>query len=149
MALAIAVFIGYNAARNFIGTIRILLQSVPGSVNIEKLSADLHHIYGVQNIHDLHVWSIDGIYDIGSLHAVVNTIDGNRGDDILSSIPQVMEQYKIQHPAMQIEINATNCKLGTCIFINGCCYNFTVVADCPFGLRSYEVQIVIVNIFEL
>lgn len=114
LALAIAVFIGYNATRNFIGTMKILLQSVPENVNIEKLSSELHHIDGVQNIHDLHVWSIDGNYNIGSLHAVVNIIDGKGKNDVLSSILQLMEKYKIQHPTIQIETNATNCKFLTC-----------------------------------
>ncbi len=114
LALAIAVFIGYNATRNFIGTMKILLQSVPENVNIEKLSSELHHIDGVQNIHDLHVWSIDGNYNIGSLHAVVNIIDGKGKNDVLSSILQLMEKYKIQHPTIQIETNTTNCKFLTC-----------------------------------
>lgn len=114
LALAIAVFIGYNATRNFIGTMKILLQSVPESVNIEKLSSELHHISGVQSIHDIHVWSIDGSYNIGSLHAVVHTIDSNRQNDILSAILQVMKKHKIQHPTIQIEMNATNCKFVTC-----------------------------------
>lgn len=114
LALAIAVFIGYNATRNLIGTMKILLQSVPETVNIEKLSSELHHIDGVQNIHDFHVWSIDGSYNIGSLHAVVNIIDGRRVDDILLSILQVMEKYKIQHPTIQIETNATNCRFLAC-----------------------------------
>ena len=114
LALAIAVFIGYNATRNLIGTMKILLQSVPETVNIEKLSSELHHIDGVQNIHDFHVWSIDGSYNIGSLHAVINIIDGRRVDDILSSVLQVMEKYKIQHPTIQIETNATHCKFLAC-----------------------------------
>lgn len=114
LALAIAVFIGYNATRNLIGTMKVLLQSVPENVNIEKLVSELHYIDGVQNIHDFHVWSIDGTYNIGSLHAVVNTIDEKGKNDILSSILQVMEQYKIQHPTVQIETNATHCKFVTC-----------------------------------
>lgn len=114
LALAIAASIGYNATRNFIGTMKILLQSVPESVNIEKLLSELGNINGVQNIHDFHIWSIDGNYSIGSLHAVVNTIDENRKGDILSSILQVMENHKIQHPTIQIETNATNCKFVTC-----------------------------------
>jgi cobalt-zinc-cadmium efflux system protein len=114
LALAIAVFIGYNATRNLIGTMKILLQSVPENVDIEKISSELHNINGVQNIHDFHVWSIDGSYNIGSLHAVVNTIDKNEKSDVLFSILQVMEKHKIQHPTIQIEMKTTNCKLMTC-----------------------------------
>ncbi|WP_343522802.1 cation diffusion facilitator family transporter [Pedobacter sp.] len=114
LALAIATFIGYNATRNLIGTMKILLQSVPERLDIEKLSSELYQINGIQNIHDFHVWSMDGSYNISSLHVVVNTIDGNQKDDVLSSIVQVMEKHKIQHPTIQIETNATDCKFVAC-----------------------------------
>lgn len=114
LALAIATFIGYNAIRNLIGTMKILLQSVPESLDIEKLSSELYQINGIQNIHDFHVWSMDGSYNISSLHVVVNTIDGSHKDDVFSSIVQVMEKHKIQHPTIQIETNATDCKFVAC-----------------------------------
>lgn len=114
LALAIAAFIGYNATRNLIGTMKVLLQSVPESISIEKLSSELHHIRGVQDIHDLHVWSVDGTYNIGSLHAVVSPTDKNNESDILSAIVSLMEKHKIQHPTIQIETNAMNCKLVAC-----------------------------------
>ena len=114
LALAIAAFIGYNATRNLIGTMKVLLQSVPENVSIEKLSSELHHVSGVQSIHDLHVWSVDGTYNIGSLHAVVSPTEENSESDILSSIVSLMEKHKIQHPTVQIETNTMNCKLLTC-----------------------------------
>lgn len=114
LALAIALFIGFNAGRNLIATMKIVLQSVPENVNMEKLSAELNTIHGVENIHDLHVWSIDGNYNIGSLHAVVNNDDKNRDADILSSILQLMNKHQIQHPTVQIERTAENCGLTTC-----------------------------------
>lgn len=114
LALAIAAFIGYNATRNLIGTMKVLLQSVPESISIEKLSSELHHIRGVQDIHDLHVWSVDGTYNIGSLHAVVSPTDKNNESGILSAIVSLMEKHKIQHPTIQIETNAMNCKLVAC-----------------------------------
>ncbi len=114
LALAIAAFIGYNAVRNLIGTMRILLQSVPENVSIEKLLSELHQIKGVQDIHDLHVWSVDGSYNIGSLHAVVSPAYKNNESDMLSAIVSLMEKHKIQHPTVQIETDALNCKLVAC-----------------------------------
>lgn len=114
LALAIAAFIGYNATRNLIGTMRVLLQSVPENLSIEKLLSELHQIKGVQDIHDLHVWSVDGTYNISSLHAVVSPTGENSESDILSSIVSLMEKHKIQHPTVQIETNAMNCKLLAC-----------------------------------
>lgn len=114
LALAIAIFIGYNATRNLISTMKVLLQAVPKNVNVEELSNGLMKIDGIENIHDLHIWTLDGNYNIGSLHVVVNTIGKNREVDILSSVMQLMEKYKIQHPTIQIEPNTTNCRFVTC-----------------------------------
>ncbi len=113
LALAIALFIGYNASKNLIGTMKVLLQAVPDEVNITELSGELNKINGIENIHDLHVWSIDGTYNIGSVHAVVNPVDKNREVDILSSILQLMEKHKIQHPTIQIE-TTRDCRFQTC-----------------------------------
>lgn len=114
LTLAIAAFITYNATQNLIGTLKVLLQSVPESVDIEKLSSELHHIHGVQGIHDLHVWSIDGNYNIGSLHVVVHSAETNKETEILSSIVRLMETHKIQHPTVQIETDSMSCKFIHC-----------------------------------
>nr|WP_315221826.1 cation diffusion facilitator family transporter [uncultured Flavobacterium sp.] len=114
LALAIATFIGYNATRGVISTMEILLQSVPKNIDQEQLSNELLQIDGIANIHDLHIWTLDGNYNIGSLHAVVNTVDKSREANILSSILQLMEKHKIQHPTVQIETDLITCRLIAC-----------------------------------
>lgn len=115
LALLIAIYIAYNATKNLIGTLKILLQSVPESVNVEKLSNELNSIAGVRNIHDLHIWSLDGSYHVGSLHAVVvDDVSKDWENDIYTAIHQLMEEYNIQHPTVQIESTNRNCSLQTC-----------------------------------
>jgi len=114
LALSIAVFIGYNATKNLIATMKIFLQSVPESVSIENLSGELGEIQGVEDVHDLHVWSLDGSNHIGSLHAVVNTSDRNVENDIYHALLQVMNKYNIQHTTVQLETSARNCKWVNC-----------------------------------
>ena len=111
---AIALFIGYNATHNLISTMKVLLQAVPENINIEQLSNELEQINGIENIHDLHIWSLDGQYNVGSLHAVVNMADQNRTDAIFTAIYQLMNKYHIQHPTIQIENNTNSCKLANC-----------------------------------
>ncbi|MDR7128165.1 cobalt-zinc-cadmium efflux system protein [Algoriphagus sp. 4150] len=114
LAIAIAIFIGYNATINLISTMKILMQAVPENVDIKKLSDELLQIPCIENIHDIHIWTLEGNYHIGSLHAVVNAIDKNREVDILPSILQVMDKYKIQHPTVQIETSRSDCSLVSC-----------------------------------
>jgi cobalt-zinc-cadmium efflux system protein len=114
LALGIAAFIGYNATRNLIATMKVLLQSVPQNIDVVQLSNELARINGIDNIHDLHVWTLDGNYNIATLHAVVNNIGKNREADVISSISALLDKHKIQHPTIQIETETSNCRFIAC-----------------------------------
>ncbi|WP_324760549.1 cation diffusion facilitator family transporter [Sphingobacterium thalpophilum] len=47
LALAIAGFIGYNACKNLISTMKIVLQSIPENVNLQQLHFELKSIDGI------------------------------------------------------------------------------------------------------
>lgn len=114
LAIAIAVFIGYNAIKNLMSTASVLLQSIPENVDVEKLSNELSHIEGVKNIHDLHVWSLDGNFNVATLHAVVQTSEEKQKENIFSAIINVLKKHHIQHPTIQLETTMDKCGLVGC-----------------------------------
>jgi cobalt-zinc-cadmium efflux system protein len=114
LTLAIAVFIGYNAIRNLTSTASVLLQSVPEMVDVEKLSNDLSHIEGIDNIHDLHIWSLDGNFNVATLHAVVHTAEDKQKESIFTAIVSVLKKHHIQHPTIQFERTMDKCGLAGC-----------------------------------
>jgi len=114
LALGIAVFISYNAIRNLIATSRVLLQAVPENVDLTQLVAELNTIEGVENIHDLHVWSLDGNYHVASLHVVMSKQAIHPGKNIYTAVMGLMNKYHIQHPTIQIETDLHSCKLAEC-----------------------------------
>ena len=114
LTIGIAAFISYNAIKNLIGTLKIMLQSVPENVNIESLTTELNNIEGVKNIHDFHIWSLDGNYNIASLHAVLESTDHRSENKIYTTILELLNKYDIQHPTVQIETNTKHCKFVNC-----------------------------------
>lgn len=114
LALGIAIFISYNAIRNLIATAKVLLQAVPGNVDLTQLTAELNTIEGVENIHDLHVWSLDGNYHVGSLHVVMSQQTLQPEKNIYAAVIELMDKYQIQHPTIQIETDLYSCKLANC-----------------------------------
>jgi cobalt-zinc-cadmium efflux system protein len=114
LTVAIAVFIGYNAIKNLTGTLSVLLQSVPEKVDVEKLSNELSNIDGVDNIHDLHIWSLDGNFNVATLHAVVHTVEDKQKENIFSAIINVLKKHHIQHPTIQLETTMDKCGLVGC-----------------------------------
>jgi len=112
LTIGIALFIGWNALKNLTGTFTILLQSIPENIDISRLETELISIDGITDIHDMHVWSLDGSYIVASVHAIVD--DVRTKDDILEKISHIMQKYKIHHPTIQIETPTTNCHLQLC-----------------------------------
>lgn len=114
LALAIGLFIGYNATKNLKSTLRVILQGIPDDIDLKELSSELSKIKEVENVHDLHVWSLDGNYNIGSLHILASDIDKLKVDIIHKKVIQVMKNHHIQHHTVQIETTIKNCGFINC-----------------------------------
>ncbi len=114
LAIAIAAFISYNATKNLIGTLKVMLQAVPENVNIENLTTELNKIEGVVNIHDFHIWSLDGNYNVASLHAVLEGKDNGSENKIYKTVSELFNKYNIQHPTVQMETNTQDCRFVNC-----------------------------------
>lgn len=83
-------------------------------MNITELTEELNQVEGVTNIHDIHIWSLDGSYNVGSLHAVTTDLAVKSEPDIMNKIIQLMYEYNIQHPTVQIENSGTVCSFKNC-----------------------------------
>lgn len=114
LAIAIALFIVYNATRNILSTMRVLLQSVPAHMDTEDLVRQISEVEGVKNVHDFHVWSLDGNYNVGSVHVVITHEKRGLENEILLAVLKVFENNQIHHPTVQIETDETACGLEFC-----------------------------------
>src|ERR1035437_440316 len=72
MSVAIAFFVLYNVYKNIRQSLHIILQGIPVDVDLTDISAQLQKFDGVESVHDLHVWSVDGNYNVLTVHIVVN-----------------------------------------------------------------------------
>lgn len=115
LTLAIAAWIGLHASHNLHNTMKVLLQAVPESLSTTQIAQDLLMLDGVESIHDLHFWSLDGSHHVGTLHAVVNTNDPSRHQAIFQAINQILENHHIQHPTIQLETLSIACKRANCL----------------------------------
>lgn len=80
----------------------VLLEGTPSDVNVTSLRESLSNIAGVEEIHDLHVWSLTSGVNALSVHAVLS--DVAERDDVLESIRECCTQeFKISHVTAQTE----------------------------------------------
>jgi cobalt-zinc-cadmium efflux system protein len=111
LSLAIACYILYNVYKNLKATFRILLQGRPESVNEQDIREKILAIPGVKDLHDLHFWTMDGQYNVMTLHVVV---EGNQSVDqregIKQEVKHTLQHLDVQHSTVEIESENAHCQ---------------------------------------
>lgn len=110
LSVAIGIFILTNVFRNLYAIFRILLQAVPEHLPEGRVREVLERLPGVQGVHDLHVWTLDGEKNIASAHLIVAD-DVNR-EDIVRVKHEAVDRLKelgIEHLTVEIEYETEGC----------------------------------------
>jgi cobalt-zinc-cadmium efflux system protein len=110
LSILIAVFIISRAVPNLKHTLKIFLQSVPEHLNISFIKGEISKIEGVQGLHDIHAWTLDGNYNVMSMHVVTEGIRPK----VREQIENILLANKVHHPTVQIELKGEECRFKTC-----------------------------------
>jgi cobalt-zinc-cadmium efflux system protein len=104
ITVALTVFILYNVARNLREAISILLEGVPKHINLEAVKQDIKSIKGVLDLHDIHIWSLEGETDVFSAHVVVDdeTLE-KQSVQTRQIIKETLEKQHIEHSTIELE----------------------------------------------
>lgn len=112
LSLCIAVYILWNAFKNLRQVMNIFLQATPENVDIEKVNTALLSIDDVQDTHDTHLWTMDGNYNILSVHLVIReNMRLSELSDLRTKVNQVLKTFKIDHITIQFEVPGEVCEL--------------------------------------
>jgi len=88
--------------------VRVLLQAAPEHVDIDRLAAELADIEGVDDVHDLHVWTLTSQMDAASAHLVA--APGADQRHILAMARGLLSDgYGIGHGTFQVEHDGSGC----------------------------------------
>lgn len=112
LSLLISIYILWNVAKNIKQVANIILQAIPKNINIDKLKEQITGLNNVSSLHDLHFWSMDGEYNIASMHVVVlsNTTQ-NDVVELKKIIRNISKRHNIEHPTIEIEYQDEECNL--------------------------------------
>ena len=85
-------------------TLNILLEGAPHGLSLDALAADIKAIAGVNDVHDLHVWTIGSGVHALSCHIAIADIPPSESDAILSRVQErLREGFHIEHTTIQFE----------------------------------------------
>ncbi len=110
LSVGLALFIGWHALKNLKTVADIFLEKTPNGMDTAQLQAHLQEIHGVQEIHHLHIWSMDGNSSGATLHAV---IEGDSAH-IKAHIRQELAEHGITHATIECEHPGETCPEKHC-----------------------------------
>ena len=102
VAVAIAVFIVVRAVMLGRQVLAVLAQHAPEDVDPAAVGAELADVAGVEQVHDLHLWTLTSGMDVGTVHLVVSE-DAHHADVLDDARRVLLDGHGIEHVTVQIE----------------------------------------------
>ena len=85
-------------------TLNILLEGIPRGMSVEHIIDSIHAIDGVNDVHDVHVWSIGSDRHALSCHINIEDIPPSASEAILRSVNNMLAaKFHIHHTTIQFE----------------------------------------------
>ncbi len=104
LSIAISVLIVWGAWRLVLEITDILMEAVPGHIDLAEVTRLMEGADGVLAVHDLHVWSVSSGMCALSAHLVVDGVAIGRNDEILTEVKaRLRRSFGIDHTTLQIE----------------------------------------------
>ena len=101
-SLLIAGLIVPRAWKLMAESVGVMLERVPEGFDAEEVEAELRALPGVGDLHDLHLWSLDGVSVIATVHIVA--VEGEDRDQLLDRVQAELHRLGAEHATVQIEL---------------------------------------------
>jgi cobalt-zinc-cadmium efflux system protein len=104
LSLGIAALILWSSIGIVNETLNILLEGTPHGLSLGEIRTTLEEIDGVEDVHDLHVWSLGSNTHALASHVTIADIPPSESNQILDRINTVLrERFRIHHTTLQFE----------------------------------------------
>jgi cobalt-zinc-cadmium efflux system protein len=103
VSVAIGLLVIYSAWDLVKESVSVLLEGTPAHIDLAAVRAAMLEVEGVEEVHDLHVWTITSGMEAMSGHVVVR--HGSRpNEEVLTKLHRVLhDRFRLDHLTIQIE----------------------------------------------
>ena len=92
LSILVAIYILTHAIKSYKKIFNLFLEKTPEDIEIEELKEHILEIKGVEGIHHIHIWSMDGINNYATMHIVSDT---KKIDELKKSIKEELKEHGI------------------------------------------------------
>jgi cobalt-zinc-cadmium efflux system protein len=104
LSLAIAALILWSSISIVRETLNILLEGTPSGISLAEVRSSLTLIEGVEDVHDLHVWSLGSQTHALATHVRIADLPPSESNQILDAIRASLKtRFRICHTTIQFE----------------------------------------------
>lgn len=115
VSLLIGGLIVVSALRVLRPSLRILAEGVPGHLRYDEVNAAIQSMPAVEQVHDLHIWSLDSSRVALTAHLVVKNDLLENSDCLIAELQETLAQkFDIHHTTFQIECEHRPSCFGSC-----------------------------------
>ncbi len=115
LSIAIGAIILWGSWKLVSQSASILLESVPSHIKLEDVRQTIRKVEGVEDIHDLHIWTLSsGLYALSAHLVVEDRLISDCSAVVARSEEVLQDKFGISHTTFQLECKA--CPEGVCVF---------------------------------
>ncbi|MBE6795585.1 MAG: cation transporter [Ruminococcaceae bacterium] len=104
LSLIIAAFILWNAVKNVIDVLCVMLEKTPVGFSVEEYRKALTAVEGVVDVHHIHIWSLDGEKNLATVHITPEkSIEIPHLNDIKKEVIDVSKKRGIEHITIEFD----------------------------------------------
>lgn len=131
LSIFVAMFIMINALKAYKSILDLFLEKTPSEFDVEKVKQSLMNIENVEDVHHIHIWSMDGENNYATLHIVLNS---NDSVFVKKSVKDKLKELGINHVTVEIESSDEEC------FEKECHVDVTTHSHCHHGHNHHGHQ---------
>ena len=106
MSVFIGILILVSSWRVLKSSLHILVEGVPENLSVEKIGQSMASVPDVQDVHDLHIWSICSGHIALSAHVITENQPLVESDSIMAELKKRLSKFGIEHTTIQLECTA-------------------------------------------
>lgn len=110
LSIAVSVFILIKASGNLKEIADLFLEKTPAGLSVAGVCESLCGIDGVEDVHHVHIWSLDGEANYATAHVVT----GLPGSQIKPLLRQRLKEQGISHVTLELETPGEECAHRHC-----------------------------------
>ena len=118
LSLLIAGYVLFNVYRNIKEAFKIILQGVPNKISSEEIKKQIIlQIDEVENIHDCHIWTLDGEFHVATIHIVIKEkeFSWQKSKEVKEKIKKLLQDnFQLEHVTLELESILEDCGYNNC-----------------------------------